>query len=195
MKTVLRVALIYLFAALLTGCAGANSSNDPTPAVTEQPLATPLSNEPEHTFDPQNAGKVTMYNTQYGFVFLLPETWQGYTIVETTWEGTAASGELSGKIAASGPEIIIRHPNWSQETPRQDIPILVFERTQWEALEKETFHLGAAPIPPLELGRNSRYVFALPARYNYEYLFGYEEVESILSSQPLKTIEPLTPKG
>ncbi len=98
-------------------------------------------------------------------------------------------------MVESGPEIVIRHPQWSAETPRQDIPIMVFTRTQWEALGKETFHIGAAPVGPTELGRNSRYVFALPARYNYEYLFGYEEVESIIDSKPLQPIEPLSPKG
>jgi len=48
---------------------------------------------------------------------------------------------------------------------------------------------NAAPVGPKELGSNSKYVFALPARYNYEFLEGYEEVEAILESNPLKVIE------
>ena len=35
---------------------------------------------------------------------------------------------------------------------------------------------------PIELGRNSDYVFALPARYNYAFPEGYEEVDDIIES-------------
>lgn len=199
MKRMIKLLGALLAAIVLTGCAAGKVANSPaptpTPAAPAQPAATPLGVEPAHSFDPQNAGGVTMYNTQYGFVFLLPKGWEGYAVVESTWEGTAVSGDRAGEIVESGPELLIRHPQWSTETPRQDIPVMIFSRTQWEALEKEAFHIGAAPVGPTELGRNSRYVFALPARYNFEYLFGYEEVESILNGQPLKPIEPLTPKG
>lgn len=53
-------------------------------------------------------------------------------------------------------------------------------------LEQEDFHIGAAPIGPKELARNSNYVFALPARYNYAFPTGYEEVEKILEGYPLQ---------
>ena len=199
MKITLKHIGILLAAIVLTGCAGGSVGNAPaaapTQTVSEQPAATQLGVEPAHSFDPQNAGEVTLYNTQYGFVFLLPKAWEGYTVVESTWEGTAVSGDQAGQIVETGPELLIRHPQWSAETPRQDIPVMIFLRTQWEALGNGAFHIGAAPVGPMELGRNSRYVFALPARYNFEYLFGYEEVESILNGQPLKTIEPLMPKG
>ena len=68
----------------------------------------------------------------------------------------------------------------------QDIPIMVFTVDQWSALQREEFAVSAAPIGPSELGRNSKYVFALPARYNFSYLTGYEEVEDILSRNPLR---------
>lgn len=66
---------------------------------------------------------------------------------------------------------------------------MVFSLQQWADLQLEKFAVSAAPIPPSELGRNSKYVFALPARYNYAFLPGYKEVESILQSKPLKTNE------
>ena len=69
----------------------------------------------------------------------------------------------------------------------QDIPVMIFTLNQWEDLWQEKFHIGAAPIPPSELGRNARYVFALPARYNFAFPPGYEEVEQIIQSKPLKT--------
>ena len=62
---------------------------------------------------------------------------------------------------------------------------MIFTISQWNALQQDKFHIGAAPIGPSELGRNSRYVFALPARYNFAFPTGYQEVEKILKSNPL----------
>jgi len=66
---------------------------------------------------------------------------------------------------------------------------MIFTIEQWEALEDGKFHIGAAPIGPTELARNSKYVFALPARYNYAFPTGYEEVEQILETNPLHANE------
>ena len=129
----------------------------------------------------------TIYkNPQYGFTFTLPDTWQGYTIVSEKWEGLAIGSE---EITATGPEISIRHPQWTKENPRQDIPIMIFTLAQWQDLQQEKFHIGAAPMGPSELGRSDKFVFALPARYNYAFPTGYEEVENILAAKPLKPIE------
>jgi hypothetical protein len=82
-----------------------------------------------------------------------------------------------------GPTIPIKNP----DAERQDIPIMIFTHSQWLAMQKKgKFNVSAAPFPPSELGRNSRYVFALPARYNYAFPDGYEEVEKILSGKPLR---------
>jgi hypothetical protein len=128
--------------------------------------------------------KETLYqNSQYGFTFTLPDSWQGFTIVNDKWEGT---GIGSAQIIATGPEISIRHPQWSKDNPRQDIPIMIFTLAQWQDLQQEKFHIGAAPMGPSELGRNDKFIFALPARYNYAFPAGYEEVEQILAGKPLK---------
>jgi hypothetical protein len=63
---------------------------------------------------------------------------------------------------------------------------MVITASQWNSLPQEDFHIGAAPIGPSELGHHFRYVFALPARYNYTVLKGYEEVEKILGQNPLR---------
>jgi len=44
---------------------------------------------------------------------------------------------------------------------------MVFTLSQWDSLQKYKFHIGAAPIGPSELGRNTKYIFELPARYNF----------------------------
>ncbi|HPR93782.1 MAG TPA: copper amine oxidase N-terminal domain-containing protein, partial [Syntrophomonadaceae bacterium] len=86
----------------------------------------------------------TIYkNAQYGFSFALPDSWQGYEIITDKWEGLAIGSQ---EVAESGPLILIRHPQWTEQVKRQDIPIMVFTTQQWEALQKETFHIGAAPM-------------------------------------------------
>lgn len=125
-------------------------------------------------------------STHYGFSFPLPESWENYTIVTGEWEGLGLKDSQDGEVIETGPMISIRHPQWTSEDQRQDIPIMVFTLTQWNALQQEEFHIGAAPIGPKELGRNSKYVFALPARYNFVFPTGYEEVENILESNPLQ---------
>lgn len=188
----IKLICILLTGCMLAGCAGGSVGNTiappsanptasalPSAVITAAPLSTA----------PQSQG-VVYYNTQYGFSFELPESWQNFSIVDSRWEGLAVTGEKAGKIVEEGPELSIRHPQWTAENPRQDIPILIFTLDQWDALQKEDFHIGAAPIGPSELARNSRYVFALPARYNFAYPAGYEEVETILKSQPLKPVEP-----
>jgi len=134
-------------------------------------------------------GGIVYRNTQYGFTFALPPSWRNYSIIITAWEGRSIGGQQNGQIVESGPILSIRHPGWTATVPRQDIPIMIFSIGQWNSLLKEEFSVGAAPIPPTEIGRNSRYVFALPSRYNYAFPAGFEEVEHILDSRPLHPME------
>lgn len=130
-------------------------------------------------------------NNQYGFNIKLPVSWKGYSILTETWQG-AVPTDNGDKIIEQGPELLIRHPLWTEKNPRQDIPIMVFTLDQWNSLQQDKFHIGAAPINPSELGRNSRYVFALPARYNYAFPTGWEEVDQVLSNKEnFKAFPPL----
>lgn len=141
---------------------------------------------PEEPEQPQS----TVYeSSEYGLRFSLPESWDGYTIVVEEWEGLSISDQEENSIVETGPVINIRHPLWTSQRPRQDIPIMIFTIEQWDSLRKDEFSIGAAPIGPSELGRNSKYVFALPARYNYSFPEGYEEVEEILEENPLESFE------
>lgn len=131
--------------------------------------------------------KLVVYiNNQYGFNFLLPQSWKGYSIVTSNWKGTDIK---SGNIIETGSVISIRHPKWTSSIPRQDIPIMIFTLAQWELVRQEKLAVSSAPIGPSELGRNSKYVFALPARYNFAYPIGFEEVEKILEGKPFKATE------
>ena len=120
-------------------------------------------------------------NTEYGFKIDLPESWQGFSVIQKEWQGRDLSREGKDDQVA-GPLVIIRHPQWTEEEPRQDIPIMVLTHEQWKAIQAEQLSVSAAPIPPQELGQNERYVFALPPRYNYDFPTGYEEVEQIIEN-------------
>jgi hypothetical protein len=125
-------------------------------------------------------------NTEYGFNFYLPESWKGYTIITESWEGFVVnSSPPNAEQKETGPLLTIRHPLWTKDNPRQDIPIMIFTLSQWDMVQKEGLSVSAAPMGPSELGRNSAYVFALPARYNYAFPTGFEEVEDIIQSKPL----------
>ena len=139
----------------------------------------------EATAKPSGA-TIKYRNEQFGFCVTLPESWKGYSIVTDEWSGFNNNGPQGYQIVQHGPLISIRHPLWTQEKPRQDIPIMVFTRGQWDALQKDEFHIGAAPIGPSELGRTHKYVLALPARYNFAYPDGVEEVDQIIQSKPLR---------
>ncbi len=142
----------------------------------------------------EQASPTVYQNKQYGFSFQLPESWTGYAVISDQWKGFGV--DTSSDIPVeTGSLLSIRHPQWTLDDPWQDIPIMVFTMSQWNALQRHEYSVGAAPIGPTELGRNSQYVIALPARYNFAFPTGYEEVEEILANDPLQTWEgPLSPE-
>jgi len=167
---------------LVAGCSSQNTpgSNVTTPPATATPSASPTaSSTPTPSL---TANSITYKNAKYGFNFSLPASWKGFSIVTSKWQGFNSK---SGGITQTGPLLSIRHPLWTVAKKRQDIPILILTLKQWSALKRFEFNMGAAPIDPSELGRNSHYVFALPARYNYAFPTGYEEVDRILQANPL----------
>src|SRR5512138_1937196 len=132
-------------------------------------------------------GTLEYHNTQYGFTFTLPASWTGFKVIVGSWTGTVNDPARGDVPATQGPLISLRHPLWTEQDPRQDIPIMVFTRDQWQALQRGEFLVSAAPVPPQELGSNAGYVFALPPRYNYAFPTGWQEVDGILAGHPLRT--------
>ncbi len=136
----------------------------------------------------KNTSSVEYKNIRYGFSIELPETWKGYSVTEDQWTGDTAGDQLGEVHYATGTVVSIHNPKWTlQNMHYQDIPIMVFTIHEWNDLLADKFHIGAAPINPTELGRNNMYVFALPARYNYAYPEGWEEVEKVLEAKTFKT--------
>jgi hypothetical protein len=126
----------------------------------------------------ERKSSIVYVNREYGFRFRLPRGWAGYSIRAERVE----IGESKGHYES----IKIRHPRWTEQEPREDIPIWVFTRAQWPSIEDETLIVSAAPFGPLELGRNKRYVFALPPRYSNDEFTGVEEVRKIFTGKPLQ---------
>lgn len=124
-------------------------------------------------------------NVAYGFDFTLPTDWQGYSIIKETWNGTA----LVGTSTPSGPKLLIRNPKWTESAPYEDLPILIFTISQWEAYTAETFAVSAAPIKATELARNNAYVFALPPRWDFDYSLEYKEAQDIMATNPLQPFD------
>jgi hypothetical protein len=171
---------ILAIIAVIAVCVGLISIiyyNRDNPPVVETPAA-------DDTSVPENTS-ITYKNAQYGFTFSLPSKWQGYYIVETTWQGAA----LTNGFATSGPKILIRNPKWTAAAPYEDLPVMIFTISQWKAYLAEDFSVSAAPIKASELARNSEYVFALPPRWDFDYSLEYKEAQDIIAEKPLKTFE------
>ena len=141
------------------------------------------------TFDPLNATYVEYRNDQYGFSIPLAETWKGFSVLKKTWEGWPINGMENAATSTHGHLLVIRHPNWTVSEPREDMPVMVFTPGEWDLVMQEKLSLGAAPIHPSKLGENSKYIFALPARYNYDYKTGWEEVDQLVHK--LTAFEPV----
>ena len=205
MKKIVCIVLAFSFVVFLFGCSGVNGAQasqapaaTPSQSTAQSPSASPtatLSLVPTQSPSASPTGTQTglLYqNSEFGFSFSLPDSWKGYTIVTSQWQGSSTdTDEKSPAPAITGPELSIRHPLWTKQNPRQDIPIIIFTLAQWDDLQQDKFHIGAAPINPTLLGKNSKYVFALPARYNYAFPTGYEEVDKILQSNPLHPNEDI----
>jgi len=140
------------------------------------------STNPKHQAGTKQAGTIEYRNKDYGFSFTLPASWQGYSVRWTHWLGSVPGhGDT-----LQGPQLIFRHPEWTQDNPREDIPIMIFTIAQWE----QDPIASAAPIGPSELGRNRKYVFAVMPRWDYDFSEGYEEAEKILTPASLHTFAP-----
>lgn len=121
-------------------------------------------------------------NKKFGFRFTLPADWRGYTIVMSGWRGRSGDANMAD---VEGPELLIRNPHWTEENPWEDIPIMIFTHSQWKLVKDGSLDVSAAPFGPEEIGRNQKYVFALPPRYSYDENHGYEEVIKIMEGSPL----------
>jgi hypothetical protein len=126
---------------------------------------------------------VSYTNPKYGLKFRLTPDWRGYKVISKRWQGTTYSARTDQtKVVARGAWIILRHPLWSKSQPYQDIPIMVFTRKQWEDYHHGKFSGPYAGGVELEIGRNSKYVFAVSSRFNADdSVAGWKEVTELVT--------------
>lgn len=108
------------------------------------------------------------HNAQYGLTFFLPSNWQGYSVLTQQWNSERYSPAADKTVVADhGPMITLRHPQWEASALYQDIPILVFTRSQWDALHQGKIwpSLYAGGVMD-EMWHNRRFVFGISSRYN-----------------------------
>jgi hypothetical protein len=117
------------------------------------------------------------HNAKYDFTFSLPAGWRGYSVFFRQWE----SDEGEKTYLTHGPVIVLRHPQWKAADPFQDIPILVFTRSQWEAEIQGRFSIGAGGLDE-EIAHNARYVFAISSRFAADdTVKGWKEADDIVA--------------
>jgi len=134
----------------------------------------------------RHTGAIEYRNRQYGFRFTLPGSWKGYRILWSEWSGSVPARGGTEAHGLRGPKLVIRHPKWTKENPREDMPIMIFTISQWN----ESPDVSASPFGPAELGRNRKYVFASPPRWEYDLSEGYEEAVKLLTPSSLHTFAP-----
>ena len=164
-----RLAALILLVPACISAQGAAAQNSKAPVQSPKAAAPPAT--------------VVYHNTQYGFCFVLPASWKGFTIVREQWSGTMFS---SGQVV-HGPQLLIRNPQWTAKKPYQDIPIMIFTPSQWKMVVAVTMTVSAAPIGPAKMGENSHYVFALPPRWiGFTDALGQDEVNSWMQQNPFQ---------
>jgi hypothetical protein len=180
-----RASILAASGALALGASTLAGRAAPRPLVTHPGLAAVSDGARRRAA----AGRLVYRNERYGFTISLPASWTGYSVIDSAWVGHINAEDQTPQTAGldHGPEVVVRHPRWTAADPRQDIPILIFTHAQWELVTAEKLFITAAPVGPSELGRNAAYVFALPPRYNFSYLTGWEDVQRILEHGALHT--------
>ncbi|HUB31169.1 MAG TPA: hypothetical protein VL967_15795 [Terracidiphilus sp.] len=133
----------------------------------------------------EHAAQSLVYrNPEYGFSFSLPASWRGYGVLAYRWRGVDAGHH---EEETGGPLLVIRHPLYTDNDPREDIPIMVFTKKQW-GKDGSMLMVSPAGVGPAEIGRNRKYVFALPPRFAYDGRQGVDEVLAIVTARPLRAI-------
>jgi hypothetical protein len=135
---------------------------------------------------------IRYHNGEYKLVFYLPQTWKGYSVLMSRWDGEKYLPEKDRVVVlARGPIITLRNPQWKTSEPCQDMPIYVFTRGQWDDLHVGKFDAAGAGGVLFELWHNDKYVFGIHSRYNAnDSLDGWKDVQDILNKNCAAHSEP-----
>jgi len=105
------------------------------------------------------------HNAQYDLTYFLPASWRGYSVLIQQWDAPLHSADYQTVVGKErGPIIVLRNPHWNAGDRYQDIPIMVFTRSQWAAEEQERFFPYACGTIET-MWHNREYVFGIYDRY------------------------------
>jgi hypothetical protein len=135
------------------------------------------------------------HNAQYDFTFFLPASWQGYSVLPQQWEAQIRSADTREVVGSEhGPVIVLRDPHWKASEPYQDIPILVFTRSQWDAEHQGKFFPYAGGVI-FEMQHNDNYVFGIYSRFNADdTVKGWKEADDIVTRNQAANATHLYPE-
>lgn len=119
-------------------------------------------------------------NEEYGFAIELPKYWDGYQVIEEQQNKESGNHEIFQRLDEDYSIIRIRHPNWTQETPYQDIVLTLFHSRQWRENLKSFADNELEKIPEVKL--YSRYNIVLNSDDYDESHREYQTVQEILES-------------
>jgi hypothetical protein len=139
MSNVILKTLRYAALSLVSSTVVANPSACAT-AMLHNQVESPSRNSHKINF-------VVYTNRKYRFRFSLPESWRGYSISLSEWQGGDGHAYQRGETMPppeKGPLIIIRDPLWTESNPGQNIPIMIFTKAQWKSVEAKRLIVSAA---------------------------------------------------
>jgi hypothetical protein len=124
--------------------------------------------------------KIEYLNEEYHFGIYLPKEWEGLQVNTSKETGDKDLDVLFGRIDEEFIVMNIKHPNWTNEQPYQNISLVIFRTEQWnENVAKavdDDFDLLPLHIP----GGGNRFVIRTnPMAYNSSFK-GYSEVVEII---------------
>jgi hypothetical protein len=85
---------------------------------------------PKHGTAGKHTKTIEYRNVEYGFSLTLPESWKGYRVMWSDWGGSVLKDDGSSERVVRGPRLQIRHPKWTEQNPREDMPIMIFTISQ-----------------------------------------------------------------
>ncbi|HEU5397073.1 MAG TPA: hypothetical protein VFV81_07890 [Verrucomicrobiae bacterium] len=179
-KSVRRIIVLFSSMVFLLGCAHeASSGKVNSHARVSVAKHSTLSTDPSDRRRPPRS--LVYHNSEFDFTFSLPSYWAGYSVQTNEWQSAAYLSDADQtEVTERGPMIVFRNPYWTVNDPRQDIPILVFTRRQWEKYwQPQGFSVSAGGIEE-EIAHNDRYVFVINSRFNWGDLPGAEDAGRIV---------------
>ena len=88
---ILSSIIVLLMTAGISGCnlifKSTETTTTETVPETTSSIEAPTTNTEFETTISQNQQQIIYTNTQYGFSFSLPDSWEGYSLITSEWEG------------------------------------------------------------------------------------------------------------